>query len=73
MSIASSAASTRAFLRTAEIAARCGMSKSFFNKARVLGNGPPFVKIGSAVLYDPEEVHAWFSTRRRTSTSDADA
>ena len=34
------------------------------------GNGPPFVKIGRLVKYDPDTVQAWVKSRERTSTSE---
>jgi excisionase family DNA binding protein len=37
---------------------------------RVKGGGPPFLKLGSAVRYDPDALEAWTQTRTRTNTSD---
>lgn len=37
---------------------------------RVDGTGPPFVRIGRSIRYQPSAVHAWLATRVRTSTSD---
>jgi len=36
---------------------------------RSRGGGPPFLKIGRLVKYDPESVMAWIRSRERTSTS----
>ena len=57
------------FCRTRDIAARCGLSESWFNNSRVSGNGPPYFKVGSAVLYDTRVVEQWFAERQRNSTS----
>ena len=56
-------------------AAACilGVSKSFLNKARVTGSGPPFVKFGAAVRYRVETVRGWAAARTRCSTSDEGA
>ena len=37
---------------------------------RWAGRGPCFVKIGSAVRYDPQDLAAFIDAGRRTSTSD---
>lgn len=65
----SGAVAGRRFVRTSALPARFGLSASFFNNARVKGDGPPFVKVGAAVLYDLDEVEAWLAARRRQSTS----
>lgn len=36
---------------------------------RTSGNGPPFTKIGGAVLYNREKLEQWEDTRTVTSTS----
>jgi hypothetical protein len=56
-------------------AAACilGVSKSFLNKARVTGSGPPFVKFGAAVRYRVETLRGWAAARTRCSTSDEGA
>jgi hypothetical protein len=47
-----------------------GVSASFLNKARMTGEGPPFLKIGAAVRYDLQALEAWVASMARTSTSD---
>ena len=42
----------------------------FFSKLRVEGEGPAFLKIGTAVRYELAEVQAWKARRKRRSTSD---
>lgn len=39
-------------------------------KERLLGTGPPFLKIGRLVRYDPDDLEAWLKSKRRRSTSD---
>lgn len=43
---------TSRLLRTAEAAAYCGSTKSTFEKLRVNGGSPPYLKIGRKVVYD---------------------
>lgn len=47
-----------------------GVSKSFLDKKRVAGGGPLFCKVGSRVLYDPEDLQQWLVERRYASTSE---
>lgn len=37
---------------------------------RCRGNGPPFIKIGKRVFYDPAVVRDWFAQHQVRSTSD---
>ena len=60
----------RRMLRVEEVAALTSLSPSYLNKLRVAGNGPPFRKIGRAVLYDPGEVNAWLDRHKQHSTSE---
>jgi predicted DNA-binding transcriptional regulator AlpA len=61
------------FLDVAETAKRLGVSSSFMNKARLTGEGPPYLKIGRrAVRYDWARVLAWASEQSRRSTSDGE-
>lgn len=62
-------------LSTLMAAAYVGLGKSTLDRSRVtglIGNtpAPPHIKIGSRVLYDPEDLDAWLASNRRTSTSD---
>ena len=54
-----------------ELAERLGLSTSLLAKLRVTGEGPPFLKIGKSVRYDPVAVDEWLANRKRTSTSEA--
>ncbi|MFO1173383.1 MAG: helix-turn-helix domain-containing protein [Hyphomicrobiaceae bacterium] len=57
-------------LRTKEAAEYCGSSSSTFEKLRLSGGGPRYVKIGRRVVYDPADLDAWLESKRRRSTSD---
>jgi hypothetical protein len=55
-----------------EIVARIlGVSVSYLNKARMSGDGPPYVKFGRNVRYGIPDVLAWAEARVRSSTSDS--
>ena len=57
-------------VRPRAAAAFLGLSTSTLAKLRGRGDGPPFSKIGRAVVYDPADLKAWVHARRRLSTSD---
>ncbi|MDC7694822.1 helix-turn-helix domain-containing protein [Asticcacaulis sp. DXS10W] len=57
-------------LNTVQAASRLNLSPSTLNKARLTGDGPRFVKLGTAVRYRPEDLDAWVSGQVRKSTSD---
>ena len=61
------------YLRTKSAADYCGSAESTFEKLRVTGDGPPFIKIGRTVVYDLDDLDHWLSSKKRTSTSDAGA
>jgi len=54
-------------LRTAE---KLGISPRSLEKWRLTGGGPPFLKLGRRVLYDPQDLEEWLEESRRFSTSD---
>jgi predicted DNA-binding transcriptional regulator AlpA len=45
------------------------VSTSWLNKARLVGNGPQFMKLGRRVLYDTADIESWLSSRKFCSTS----
>jgi predicted DNA-binding transcriptional regulator AlpA len=59
----------RRLLSTTEAARYCASSASTFEKLRVFGGGPVFVKIGRRVAYRLEDLDAWIDANRRKSTS----
>ena len=62
---------SRPKLDTSQAAEFLGVSVSTLNKLRVSGGGPPYLKLGRRVVYDPADLEAWSASRRRTSTSQA--
>jgi excisionase family DNA binding protein len=58
-------------MRESEVAALLGLRRRTLQGWRHRGGGPPYVRIGGAVRYAPEDVRAWLDAQRRTSTSDS--
>lgn len=63
----------RRLLRTSDAAMRLGLSRSWLEKLRLTGDGPPFVRIGArAVAYWSDDLMHWAESRPRyRSTSEA--
>ena len=59
-----------ALLDEREAARRLGLQETTLRRWRWAGHPPKFLKIGSAVRYDPAEIEAFIKAARRTSTSD---
>ena len=58
-------------LLTAEDAAdRLRLSASWLAKARMRGDGPPFLKLGRSVRYGESALAKWTWSRTRNSTSE---
>ncbi|MBV0888863.1 helix-turn-helix domain-containing protein [Komagataeibacter oboediens] len=60
----------RPYLRGGEAAELIGVSIRTLEKYRCTGGGPPFLKVGSRVLYLREDVEAWLQRHRCQNTSD---
>lgn len=59
------------YLTTDQVAEQTGLSKSYFEKLRVHGDGPAYYKVSARkVLYKRAELEAWMATHRRHSTSE---
>lgn len=56
-------------LSVTDVAEQIGVSASYLNKLRGSGGGPPYVKIGTRVGYDPDDLVAWLAIHKRTTTS----
>jgi predicted DNA-binding transcriptional regulator AlpA len=69
----SAESSQRRMLLTREAADLSGLSKSTLDKMRVFGGGPPYLKIGRRVVYDPVDLDQWLASHRRKSTSEQDS
>ena len=48
---------------------RLGFSVRTLQQWRVKGEGPPYLKIGPSVRYNPEAVDAWLNAHTRSSTA----
>jgi len=53
-----------------QAAERYGLSRSWFQRARWAGNGPPYMKLQGRVLYPLEETDCWFKAHLIRSTSE---
>lgn len=56
------------YLTTKQLPGVTGLSKSFFEKGRIYGYGPKFIRIASGdragkILYRPEDVEYWMTER----------
>ncbi|HZH09300.1 MAG TPA: DNA-binding protein [Microvirga sp.] len=58
------------FVNVRELAELTRISCSHWNKRRLAGNGPPYVKLGRSVRYHWPTVQLWLAARQRRSTSD---
>jgi hypothetical protein len=55
----------------AEAAQYLGVSIHYLNKLRCFGGGPAFIKFGSRVLYEVEDLDHYKASHKRRSTSEA--
>ena len=53
-----------------EAAALLKASGSFLAKARMRGDGPPYIKMGRAIRYSEVALLQWMKSRQRLSTSE---
>jgi predicted DNA-binding transcriptional regulator AlpA len=53
-----------------EEAERLNLSVRTLQSWRYKGGGPPYLRLGSVVRYDPAAVDTWLNQQVRTSTSD---
>jgi predicted DNA-binding transcriptional regulator AlpA len=57
------------FLTTEELAAITKTPPSRWAKARLTGDGPPFIKFGHLVRYRRSDVLAWIAAQPRVSST----
>jgi predicted DNA-binding transcriptional regulator AlpA len=57
-------------LHPAEVAKLLKVSLSWLAKARMRGDGPPFIKIGRSIRYSELALSSWMKARQRLSTSE---
>lgn len=60
-----------AYIDTNRLSGLTGIAASTWNKKRLTGEGPAFIKAGRRVLYRWSDVEAWLLDQQRRSTSDA--
>jgi excisionase family DNA binding protein len=65
--------SSKRVLSVQDAAVHVGLSRQTMAKLRVYGGGPPFLKLGRRVLYDPSDLDQWLASHRRKSTSEQGA
>jgi hypothetical protein len=65
-----SAGSPLYLLTPKEAARTLKVSVSWLAKARMRGDGPPFIKIGRAIRYSEVALMQWMKSRQRLSTSE---
>ena len=58
---------------TSEAAHYCGLSKSYFDHARLTGNGPSYVRLGGRVRYLKEDLDTWLDSLPRFAHASAEA
>ena len=61
---------TERLLTPKETACRLRVSHSWLAKARMRGDGPPFLKIGRAIRYGETALAKWLRSQQRQSTSE---
>jgi predicted DNA-binding transcriptional regulator AlpA len=61
----------RIALSAREAARLLGLSESTLAKLRLSGGGPVYSKLGSRVVYMPEDLESWVVKNRRRSTCGA--
>jgi excisionase family DNA binding protein len=68
--------SGRPLLNTVEAAAYLGLSKNTLEKMRIYGrrgdNAPRFIRMGTSIRYDPDELDAYIRRNSAISTSEYD-
>ena len=53
-----------------EAAARLKVSLSWLAKARMRGDGPPYIPVGRSIRYDETALIRWMRSQQRSSTSE---
>ena len=65
--------STIVHLTPRETAKHLRVSERTLERRRLIGDGPPFVKIGASVRYPLNQVEKWLAERMQRSTSETSA
>jgi predicted DNA-binding transcriptional regulator AlpA len=64
------AAAALTVLTPKEVANRLQVSCSYLAKARMRGDGPPYIRIGRSIRYAEAALAQWMKSRQRMSTSE---
>lgn len=70
MSFDKSATALPVLMTPKEAARRLKLSTSWLAKARMRGDGPPFIKLGRSIRYSETGLMQWMKSRQRLSTSE---
>jgi predicted DNA-binding transcriptional regulator AlpA len=65
-----SLAPTIVLLTSKEVIKLFRVSPSWLAKARMRGDGPPYIRIGRSIRYSEATVVQWMKSRQRLSTSE---
>jgi predicted DNA-binding transcriptional regulator AlpA len=57
-------------LTAKDVAGRLKVSLSWLAKARMRGDGPPYIRVGRSVRYAEVALIQWMKSRQRLSTSE---
>ena len=63
------APATSSLLTAKEAARRLKVSTSWMAKARMRGDGPPYILVGRSIRYSDAALLQWLKSRQRLSTS----
>lgn len=55
------------------LAARLEVSEGCIRAWRLRGEGPPAIRVGTSLRWDPDEVDAWLDSRRESRLSSGSA
>jgi predicted DNA-binding transcriptional regulator AlpA len=57
----------QSLMKERDAAEQLGCSVSLLHKWRTTRTGPPYVKVGNLVRYDPEDLEQWIASHRVTT------
>lgn len=58
--------------RAPDAARHVGLSPATLAKLRCRGDGPAFIKLGRAVVYDRQDLDDWCESKRKVTSTSAD-
>lgn len=63
---------TKQYLRQKDLVQITGMSDFYWERLRWAKEGPPFAKLGKAVLYPEAEFYAWLDSKLQSAGKDGE-